>query len=130
MIKMSSTSQATESRAIERGEKVMACMPFRKRFYLEIKEKGLSAQELIARDDWQMLVFAPFGRERAEAHFRWLIKNGLLRREVDGQGLTSRVRLTHLGEKIIEESQDELRRAGIRERMNENFRRYAWIRGQ
>ena len=36
-----------------------------------------------------------------ENEFRWLIKVGVLRREVDGQGLTSKVRLTPLGRQIF-----------------------------
>ncbi len=37
-----------------------------------------------------------------EADFRWLITVGILRREVDGQGLTSKIRLTPLGRQILE----------------------------
>ena len=37
-----------------------------------------------------------------EATFSWLITLGILRREVDGQGLTSKIRLTPLGRQILE----------------------------
>lgn len=40
--------------------------------------------------------------EKIESEFRWLITLGVLRREVDGQGLTSKVRLTPLGRVILE----------------------------
>ena len=40
---------------------------------------------------------------RAEAELVWLINVGLLRREVDGQGLTDSFRLTPLGRQIVEE---------------------------
>ena len=36
-----------------------------------------------------------------EVELVWLIQTGLLRREVDGQGLTDSFRLTPLGRKII-----------------------------
>ncbi|BAU63340.1 hypothetical protein STA3757_07040 [Stanieria sp. NIES-3757] len=38
---------------------------------------------------------------KAEAELMWLIKVGILRREVDGQGLTDSFRLTPLGRQII-----------------------------
>ena len=44
--------------------------------------------------------------EEIEIHFLWLIKIGVLRREVDGQGLTSKVRLTPLGRLVLENDQN------------------------
>ena len=40
--------------------------------------------------------------ENIENTFRWLITIGILRREVDGQGLTNKIRLTPLGRNIFE----------------------------
>ena len=37
----------------------------------------------------------------------WLLKVGVLRREVDGQGLTDSFRLTPLGRQNVEKWQDE-----------------------
>lgn len=42
--------------------------------------------------------------QEVEKSFRWLIRSGILRREVDGQGLTSKIRLTPLGRKLLEDS--------------------------
>ena len=41
-----------------------------------------------------------------ENEFLRLIKIGVLRREVDGQGLTSKVRITPIGRQVIEKSSD------------------------
>ena len=41
-----------------------------------------------------------------ENEFLKLIKIGVLRREVDGQGLTSRVRTTPIGRQILESPRD------------------------
>ena len=41
-----------------------------------------------------------------ENEFLKLIKIGVLRREVDGQGLTSKVRITPIGRQVIENSAD------------------------
>ncbi len=41
-----------------------------------------------------------------ESEFLKLIKIGVLRREVDGQGLTSKVRITPIGRQVIESDTD------------------------
>ncbi|NES83035.1 MAG: hypothetical protein F6K10_17415, partial [Moorea sp. SIO2B7] len=40
--------------------------------------------------------------QRAESELMWLIKVGLLRREVDGQGITDSFRLTPLGRQLVQ----------------------------
>ena len=41
-----------------------------------------------------------------ENQFLKLIKIGVLRREVDGQGLTSKVRITPIGRQVLENNSD------------------------
>jgi len=113
-----------DHQALDRAAVSLRCLPFRRTFFEELKTGAISSQELCSRQDWQTLVFAPFGVERAEAHFNWLIRLGVLRREVDGQGLTERVRLTPLGRQVLERWPGEIPRAGLRERIQENFRRH------
>jgi hypothetical protein len=110
--------------ALLRAAHSLRCLPFRRAFYEEVDARAMSASELCARLDWPMLVFASFGAERAEAHFRWLIRLGVLRREVDGQGLTERVRLTPMGRSLLGTWPGEVPRAGLRERILENFQRH------
>ena len=97
-------------------------------FYKEITDKSINSKELCSKADWQSYVFAPFGVARAEGHFRWMIRLGILRREVDGQGLTDRVRLTPLGVAVFNQWETEIPRANLRERIQENFRKHALIR--
>jgi hypothetical protein len=115
---------AADGIALARASRSLRCLPFRRAFYSAVAERPISSSELCARADWQKLVFAPFGPERAEDHFRWLIRLGVLRREVDGQGLTERVRLTPLGRAVLSRWSGEVPRAGLRDRMFENFRRH------
>lgn len=110
--------------ALDRAIISLPCLPFRRAFYEEVAGNPISSGELCRRADWQTLVFAPFGVERAEAHFIWLIRLGVLRREVDGQGLTERVRLTPLGRAALQSWPGEIPRAGLRQRIRENFRRH------
>ncbi len=49
----------------------------------------------------------PLSELRAETALLWLIQVGLLRREVDGQGLTDSFRLTPLGHQIVAQWQAE-----------------------
>jgi hypothetical protein len=113
--------------SFERATRSVRCLPFRKRFYEETGNQAMSSKDLCSRIDWGNYVFSPFGVDRAEAHFRWMIKIGVLRREVDGQGLTDRVRVTPLGTEVINQWEKEIPRAGLRERIRENFRRHTAI---
>lgn len=87
-------------------------------------DDAISSAALASSGEWRALCFLPVSAERAEAHFRWLIRLGVLRREVDGQGLTERVRLTPMGRRILEGMRGEIPRARLRERMLDNLRRH------
>lgn len=90
-----------ELRALKRARVAVRCLPFRLRFYQELQEGALSSNQLAARQDWRTLSCQHLDRGRIEDHLIWLIQIGVLRREVDGQGLTERVRLTPLGRDTI-----------------------------
>lgn len=113
--------------SFDRASRAVRCLPFKKAFYENIKEGSINSKELCNESAWERFVFAPFGISRAEDHFRWMIKLGILRREVDGQGLTDRVRLTPLGIEVINQWRTEIPRAGLRERIQENFRRHILV---
>jgi len=119
-----SPGDPADDRALARAARSLRCLPFRRAFYSELADTPISSNELCSRADWPELVFAPFGAERAETHFIWLIRLGVLRREVDGQGLTERVRLTPLGRQLLAQLPAEVGRAGLRERLLESFRRH------
>jgi len=72
----------------------------------------MSSTELSALADWHPYSRRPLAASRAEDHFIWLIRLGVLRREVDGQGLTERVRLTPLGREVLASWQGEIPAAG------------------
>ncbi len=54
-------------------------------------------------------IFAYKDPTSIESEFMWLIKIGILRREVDGQGLTSKVRITPLGREAFEKNLTSLK---------------------
>ena len=49
----------------------------------------------------------PLSEVAAEAELVWLAEVGILRREVDGQGLTDSFRLTPLGRQVVERWQSQ-----------------------
>ena len=113
----------TESLSLARAALSLRCLPFRRAFYDTVGEQALSSVELASRSDGD-LTFAPLSAERTEEHFLWLIRLGVLRREVDGQGLTERVRLTPMGRKLMGRWPGEIPRAGRRERILQALRRH------
>ncbi len=113
-----------EQMALHRAERSIRCLPFKRAFYEMLDHSSINAEELCMNKNCEEFVFAPFGAQRAEEHFIWMIKLGILRREVDGQGLTSRVRLTPMGRELVATWSGEVNRAGLRERILETLRRH------
>ncbi|WP_398336175.1 Npun_F0494 family protein, partial [Vulcanococcus sp.] len=66
----------------------------------------------------------PLSANRTEDLLIWLIRLGVLRREVDGQGLTERVRLTPLGRDSIADWHDTIPPAGPLTRLSHWLRQH------
>jgi len=90
-----------DQRALARARRALRCLPFRLALYQELERTALSSTQLAARGDWARLSRRRLQGQRTEDLLIWLIQLGVLRREVDGQGLTERVRLTPLGRRTI-----------------------------
>ena len=78
-------------------------LPFSPVFYSDIQKEGLSAEYVYCTKHKYCFLDRRWFRSAQEVEnvFIWLVKIGLVRREVDGQGLTSRIRLTPLGRNLI-----------------------------
>ena len=88
-------------RALQRARQAVRCLPFRLAFYRDLDVEARSSGQIAADPDWQRLSHQHLSANRTEDLLIWLIQLGVLRREVDGQGLTERVRLTPLGRETI-----------------------------
>ena len=99
----------------ERGSYAFALLPFNSKFYFDLKEKGLDSEVVFENGKNYCLKGRKWFKnaDSVEHSFRWLIKLGIVRREVDGQGLTSRIRLTPLGRQMIQ-SNPELPKGKIK----------------
>jgi hypothetical protein len=93
-------------------------LPFALAFYQELEQGALSSTQLAARHDW------PLSTNATEDLLIWLIQLGVLRREVDGQGLTERVRLTPLGRQALEPWRDAIPPANWLMRLKHWLRRH------
>jgi hypothetical protein len=110
--------------AIARAVRTLRCLPFRRSFYESVDAQPLSSTEFCHRAEAAGLARCRLSRRRAEDHFLWLIRIGVLRREVDGQGLTERVRLTPLGRSVLQRWPGEIPVAAPLERLGEWCRRH------
>jgi len=85
-----------------RGDRALRCSPFLPELFRTLHQRSVALLEIAG----QQGVTAGFTRSPlpalvVEAELDWLIQVGLLRREVDGQGLTDRYRLTPLGQSLL-----------------------------
>jgi hypothetical protein len=112
-----------DPRSLARAWSALRCLPFRRSLYALLCQEALSSEALCQRSDWPRLCQATLRSDRVEDHFIWLIRLGVLRREVDGQGLTERVRMTPMGRQLLERWSGEIPRAGLIERFCQGLRR-------
>ena len=110
---------------MRRASTALRCLPFRQAFYQQLESRALSSNDLDRSESGsgsgstkaEQRCFSQVGPYQAEGHFIWLIQLGVLRREVDGQGLTERVRLTPLGRQVLQQWPGEIPRANSGERL-------------
>ena len=108
---------STTQRAIRRARSALRCLPFRQAFYQQLEAQALGSNDLGNSAAATLWCFSPVGAYEAEGLLIWLIQLGVLRREVDGQGLTERVRLTPLGRQVLQAWPGEIPRAHPSERL-------------
>ena len=116
-----------DQRALTRARRALRCLPFRLALYQELERTALSSTQLAARGDWAHLSRRRLQAQRTEDHLIWLIQLGVLRREVDGQGLTERVRLTPLGREVLGGWSKEIPAASPLTRLRHGLQRH-WPR--
>ena len=86
----------------------MRYLPFRRAFYNNLEHQALSSTQLSGQQNWMAISRKPLSRSSTEDDLIWLIQVGVLRREVDGQGLTERVRLTPMGRDLLDDWDGEI----------------------
>ena len=97
-----------DQKIFRRAKKGIRNCPFNLFLFQSIKRESLSAQDVFENKSKYMSQEFMFINSSSfiENEFLKLIKIGVLRREVDGQGLTSKVRITPIGRQILESRAD------------------------
>lgn len=114
------------SRSIKRAERSLACAPFNLKLWEKMSQESVAVNAIAGNLGVQNGYTKRYLSELvAENHLLWLIQIGVLRREVDGQGITDGFRLTPLGRQLVEQYQTGHHSVNIswRDRFN-----YAWER--
>jgi hypothetical protein len=91
------------AKTVDRAELALRCSPFQLTLFAKLRWEGVSVPKLA--DDLGIkagYTRYPLSELGVESATNWLIQVGVLRREVDGQGLTDSFRLTPLGLELIE----------------------------
>ncbi|MGD1918121.1 MAG: Npun_F0494 family protein [Pleurocapsa sp.] len=98
------TTYTYEPATIKRAKKALSASPFCLDLFRDMRNQSVPIQK-IAGETGIKLGYATqaYSEARTEDKLVWLINVGLLRREVDGQGLTDSFRLTPLGREIVSE---------------------------
>ena len=97
-----------DQKIFRRAKKGIRNSPFNLFLFKSLQKGSLSAQNVFKskskylNKDFMFINSSLF----IENEFLKLIKIGVLRREVDGQGLTSKVRITPIGRQVLENSKD------------------------
>lgn len=92
---------------VERAKRALCCSPFKLTLFSTMSDRSVPLQSIAGKTGIERGYTKKILTERvAEAELVWLIDVGLLRREVDGQGITDSFRLTPLGKQIIAIGED------------------------
>ena len=92
------------SRVLQRAHRAVRCSPFTFKLFETMQHQSVQLNALVGATGFRNgYLRYPIPELKAEDHTMWLIQTGLLRREVDGQGLTDSFRLTPLGRRLIDD---------------------------
>ena len=97
-----------DQKIFRRAKKGIRNCPFNFVLFQTLLESSLSAQNVFMNKSKYLNQEFMFINSSVfiENEFLKLIKIGVLRREVDGQGLTSKVRITPIGRQVLENNPD------------------------
>ena len=90
-------------RVTKRAEIALWCSPFKLKLLDTMGQTSVPISNITEATGFEKgYTKKALSESSAEHNLMWLIQVGLLRREVDGQGITDSFRLTPLGKKIVE----------------------------
>ena len=94
-------------RTVERAERALRCCPFKLKLFSSMRDQSVKLNAIATNQGVELgYTHSPLSELTVENSLMWLIQVGLLRREVDGQGITDSFRLTPLGRQLVEKWQN------------------------
>lgn len=88
---------------LERAERAIRCSPFQLKLLMTMRYDRVELKAMTAQSGVSLgYTRWPLSELAAEDYLLWLIQVGVLRREVDGQGITDSFRLTPLGRQLVD----------------------------
>lgn len=91
-------------RTVERASRSLVCSPFNQSLFEAMRSERVALSEIAGNSGVQHnYTKRPLSELAADNALVWLIQVGVLRREVDGQGITDSFRLTPLGRQLVEQ---------------------------
>lgn len=92
---------------IARARRAIQCSPFRLKLLTDTIDESVKLGAIAGRRGVELgYTRSPLSELGAEDALLWLIRVGVLRREVDGQGITDSFRLTPLGRQVVNQLAD------------------------
>jgi hypothetical protein len=89
--------------AYQRARRAWILSPFRLALFQRLRDQGVALGQIAGSQGYQLgYTVRPLRERQAEDELMWLIQVGVLRREVDGQGITDSYRLAPLGRQLLE----------------------------
>ncbi|MEO1131153.1 MAG: Npun_F0494 family protein [Cyanobacteria bacterium J06639_1] len=86
-----------------RAERALRCSPFTRRLVESLRDRSVDLSEISGQRGLDKGFTTHVVPElAAESAMAWLIQVGALRHEVDGQGITSRYRLSLIGRQLLD----------------------------
>ena len=92
------------SQTLERALRSLICSPFTFSLFDAMRQSRVAINEITGNKGIENgYTKRPLSELVADNELVWLIQVGVLRREVDGQGITDSFRLTPLGRQLVEQ---------------------------
>jgi hypothetical protein len=88
---------------VKRAERAIRCLPFQLPLWVAMRSQSVPLSAIAGQAGVENhYTKRPMSELAVENGLMWLIQVGILRREVDGQGITDSFRLTPLGRQLVE----------------------------
>ena len=102
------TSFTYSASTLKRASRALRCSPFNLILFKQMLSQRIAMGEIAGntgvKNNYTKRILSELA---ADSALVWLIEVGLLRREVDGQGITDSFRLTPLGRELVESFENQ-----------------------